>query len=137
MTMTEDELLSASRGLRSYTRHSSEDELLLAVTEALSLTGWRWQHVRRSDAAIVQGMTGWPDIIAIHPTRAIAMALELKADRGQVSGEQAAWGACLELVGIPFRIVRPDDLDSILRVIVGAVGPLTLDTPAVAEAARE
>ncbi|MBE3073132.1 MAG: hypothetical protein IMZ67_09170, partial [Acidobacteria bacterium] len=35
----------------------TEDELLMAVQTELNLGHWRWHHVRRSDAAISQGVS--------------------------------------------------------------------------------
>lgn len=109
---------------------ATEDELLIAITDALTLCGWRWFHIRRSDLATVQGAQGWPDVFAIHPTRGIAMALELKSTTGQPTAEQAAWLATLNLAGIPARLVRPADLDVMLEVITGKA------TPAMAGIAR-
>lgn len=102
-------------------RESSEDDLLLAVTQALTLCGWRWMHLRRSDLAIVQGSQGFPDIIAIHEGRGLAMALELKGDRGTPTGEQSAWLRAFARVGIEARVLYPRDLDAILPVITGQV----------------
>lgn len=97
----------------------SEDELLTGLTDALTLAGWRWFHMRRSDAAIVQGSQGWPDLFAVHPTRRLALAMETKSDSGRLTPDQAAWLAMLDLVGIPAVMVRPDDYDRMLNVILG------------------
>lgn len=110
----------------------TEEELLIAITDALTLFGWRWMHLRRSDLARVQGSQGWPDLIAIHPDRRLAMALELKTHTGRPTEDQAAWLAFLNLAGIPARIVRPMDLDLILEVITGKARPLGPGVPDVA-----
>lgn len=98
----------------------TEDELLAGVTDALTIGGWRWFHVRRSDKALTMGATGWPDIFAIHPHRG-AMALELKRAGGRLDPEQAVWIAWLNMAGIPARVVEPRDYDLILSVILGRV----------------
>lgn len=111
MMLSEDELMAA------YRHSGSEDELLATVTEALTLCGWRWQHVRRSDLAIVQGTPGFPDVIAVRGP--MVLALELKREDGRPTGEQVAWLRALGAAGILAAIVRPSDLDDLLLVITG------------------
>ena len=53
----------------------NEDELLIGVTDALTLGGWLWTHVRRSDLAITQGSPGVPDLWAVHYERRLFIAL--------------------------------------------------------------
>lgn len=96
----------------------TEDELLDGITEAMTLAGWRWMHVRRSDLAVVQGYQGFPDIYAVHPGRHLALALELKTEHGQLTGEQGAWIAALNDTGGNAIVIRPADYDRILRVIL-------------------
>lgn len=131
--MTEGELM------RAYRRSASEDELLTTVAEALTLAGWLWTHVRRSDRAQTMGTAGWPDIFAVHPTRHLALALELKAHRGSITDGQGHWMRSLNAVGIPAAIVNPDNLDSILAVIIDSAKVIdspTLDREDVAKALR-
>ena len=102
----------------------TEDELLTGLTDAMTLSGWWWMHVRRSDQAIIQGMQGFPDIFAVHPTRRQALAWELKSDKGQPTYEQHAWMHAISLVvdGCPGvwdgRIVRPADYDAALGFVL-------------------
>ena len=95
-------------------RAMTEDELLTAVTEALELYGYLWTHSRRSDKALTMGHQGVPDIIAARRGRVVF--LELKTEKGQLSGEQWAWMVALnhDFDGLA-RIVRPSNLDDILR----------------------
>jgi hypothetical protein len=99
----------------------TEEELLAGITEALTLAGWRWSHHRRSDLAQMQGMPGLPDIIAVHPTRKIVLAWELKGEGGRVTGDQVAWIAGLAApdATIDARILYPAHYDRALALIVG------------------
>lgn len=130
MPLTEDDLMAGYRARRS----TEEDDLLLAVTEAMQLTGWRWTHARRSDLAQLQGSQGVPDIIAAR--QGVGLALELKSAHGQPTPEQLLWLADLALVGLHALVIRPDDLDQLLTVITrGAAWQLALNTLAVKTAA--
>ena len=103
----------------------SEDELLLGLTQALTLAGWRWSHHRRSDQALLQGDPGLPDIIAVHPTRSRALAWELKGTAGRPTGDQVAWiaGLAAPALRVDARILWPADYDRALNVIVGIEDP--------------
>lgn len=114
MRLTEEELV------RGYQGTATEDELLIAVTDALTLCGWRWMHVRRSDLAVVMGSQGWPDVVALRG--GLGLALELKSTAGRPTGEQVAWLRELRAAGLSALVIRPDDLDDLLRVIVGRDG---------------
>ena len=94
-------------------RAMSEDELLTAVTEALTARGYRWIHERRSDLAQQIGFPGWPDIFAVGHGR--ILSLELKTETGRVDPEQSAWLVSLQAVGVDTRILRPRDLNDFLR----------------------
>lgn len=101
----------------------SEEELLAGVTEALTLAGWLWSHPRRSDLAQTMGNPGIPDIIAVHPTRRLVLAWELKGSRGQPTGDQARWIAAMSPsdTRIDARVLWPLDYDRALALIVGKV----------------
>lgn len=102
------------------TTPATEDELLIGITDALSLAGWRWTHARRSDAAVMMGDPGVPDIIAVHPTRPLILAWELKGPKGRPTGDQVAWIAALAPhETVDARVVYPADYDDALRVILG------------------
>jgi hypothetical protein len=102
-------------------RPMTEDELLTGITDALTLAGWRWFHVRRSDQAIVQGHQGWPDVFAVHVPRHLALALECKTAEGRLTGDQAIWLHDLNASasGVSAVTIRPGDYDRILSVILG------------------
>lgn len=109
---------------RETLRAMTEDELLQGITDALTIAGWRWFHVRRSDLAVVQGHQGWPDVFAVHPLRPrVALVMELKTATGQLTGDQGAWIALLRLAGLEAVVIRPDDYDRILAVILDGRAP--------------
>ena len=97
----------------------SEDDLLRGITDALTVGGWRWHHVRRSDRAIQQGQGGWPDIFALHPERGETFVAELKAEHRRVEPLQADWLEVFGACGIPARVIRPAQYDATWRWLVG------------------
>ena len=95
----------------------TEDDLLSAIGDALTITGRRWMHVRRSDRALSMGAPGFPDVLAVVGDRLIAW--ELKAAYGAMTADQGAWLRALSGVRrIDARLIRPDDLDACLDGIV-------------------
>lgn len=106
-----------SRDLWERSNPMSEDELQGGIADALTLSGWRWMHIRRSDR-VTMGMVGFPDIIATHPDRAVALAWELKAQAGLATPEQVAWVKALDGRIIDSRIIRPEDYDAALDAIL-------------------
>lgn len=110
----------------------TEDELYAGITEALTLAGWRWMHIIRSDGVMTgTGASGWPDLVAVHDRRAHLLIWELKAARGQATADQWAWIGPLAVVatklsGAPAgyahfdaRVLYPADYDAALSYIVG------------------
>jgi VRR-NUC domain len=99
-------------------RAMTEDELLQAITEAATLTGWRWTHVRRSDLGILQGHQGFPDLVLARRGR--VLFLELKAHDGRLAPNQVAWLDALSGAGsgdireVDVLVVRPSMLDDVL-----------------------
>lgn len=95
----------------------TEDDLLSGLTDALTLGGWRWTHILNS-RGVTMGYSGLPDIIAAHPSFRVNLALELKDDKGQPTPDQVAWLHALHDKPTVAKIVRPDDYDLMLRVIL-------------------
>lgn len=93
-------------------RYMSEDELLQAITEAATLYGWRWFHIRRSDKALQMGHPGFPDLIVCRGAQMLVM--ELKSAKGTLTADQARWLGAFGTVGIEYAVVRPADLDKVL-----------------------
>lgn len=109
--------------LERYQRAATEDELLVAITDALSFFGWRWSHVRRSDRAITMGHQGVLDITAARYPR--VLFIELKSETGQLTTEQMAWVLAIagqnpaeRQPGHPeIYVWRPSDLDRALAIL--------------------
>lgn len=107
------------------TAPTTEDEMLAGLTDALTLAGWLWTHARRSDLALMMGSPGLPDIIAVHPTRRLILAWELKGPHGQPTGDQVAWIAALAPhPTVDARVIWPAQYDAALRVIFDFDGSL-------------
>jgi hypothetical protein len=101
----------------------TEEELLAGLTDALTIAGWRWTHVRRSDG-VTMGNVGLPDLIAVHPTRDLVLAWELKSRTGIPTGDQLAWLRGFQAArGVDARLVRPAQYDDALSIILGMVRP--------------
>lgn len=97
----------------------SEADLLIGITQALTIAGWRWTHIRDSHGVTV-GDVGLPDIIATHPSRGLSLAWELKGSNGKPTGDQVAWIAGLSAAqGVDARILWPADYDHALELITG------------------
>lgn len=100
----------------------TEDELLSAITDALTLYGYRWTHPRRSDKALTMGHAGVPDIIAAR--HGVVWFIDLKSARGRLDAEQFAWMHALgwsedfpnltNLDRVRLRVWWPEDLDRAL-----------------------
>lgn len=95
----------------AYTNAMTEEELLVAITEAATFLGWRWHHVRRSDKAIQQGHSGFPDLVLAKEGR--VYFLELKSKAGQPTPDQLAWCEALPNA----YVITPRDLDRVLSVL--------------------
>lgn len=98
----------------------TEDELFEGITQALTIAGWRWSHIRDS-RGITVGDSGLPDIIAVHPTRGLVLAWELKGTNGKPTGDQVAWIAGMSAPGVKLdaRILYPGHYDRALAFITG------------------
>jgi hypothetical protein len=111
----------------------TENDLLIAVTEALTLHGWLWTHPRRSDKALTMGTPGVPDIIAVkeatdrEPGR--LLFIELKREDAKPTLDQQRWLDALRILKVPeyllepgsqlprmdVRVLRPSGLDAFLE----------------------
>jgi VRR-NUC domain len=98
----------------------SEDDFQKAVTDALTLFGWRWCHFRpartqRGWRTALSGSPGFPDIVAVRGDRIIYV--ELKAMNGELRDEQRAWLSNLGAAGADCHCWRPSDWPFIERLI--------------------
>ena len=102
------------------TAGSDEDAYLTGLIEAAYAGGWRIHHDRRSDLALTQGHPGFPDILAVHPGRGLAIAWEVK-DQGHATQDQAGWLAALRAAGIDARVIQPDAYDQCVELLLGSI----------------
>lgn len=70
-------------------RSVSEDDLQDAILGKAHFTGWLCYHVRQSKAGVVQGDTGFPDLVLARGGRVVYA--ELKDELGQLSPAQERW----------------------------------------------
>lgn len=93
----------------------SEAELFESVRAHLK--AFHWMHFHTYDSR--RSNPGFPDIIAVKPGR--LLVIELKAERGRLTGEQELWLHELKLAGAEPHVWHPSDLSSglIERVLRG------------------
>lgn len=101
----------------------TENDLLVGLLEAAQLSGWLCHHDRRSDLARQQGQPGFPDIIAVHPTRGRICAMEVKSERGTFRPGQADWLAAFLGAGVDTFVVRPDTYDEAITYLLDRAHP--------------
>lgn len=87
------------------------------VTQLLTMTGWRWLHVRKSVGkgrkwATTTNIKGWPDLAPCWSARQPGriLALELKVPPDKLSADQEACRVELVAAGVEFHVVTPSDL---------------------------
>jgi hypothetical protein len=98
----------------------TESEFQRTVCEALRVLGWRFCHFRpgrtsRGWRTPITGDAGYPDITAVRGDRVVFV--ELKAEKGRLSQEQATWLAALGRAGQSVHCWRPSDWDVIEEVL--------------------
>jgi hypothetical protein len=97
----------------------SEAELQQGILDALAAGGWLYHSIRRSDLAIQQGMSGWPDVVALHPQRRETFVAELKSATGRLDPLQTLWLDTFRECGYRVHVITPDDYDDTVRWLVG------------------
>jgi len=95
------------------------------VTDALSLHGYAWLHVHplmtrsggwRTPTSGTMA-AGWPDLVAMHPTRGTTLFIELKAQRGVLSASQRHVHDLLRQAGHRVYVWRPNQLAEVLEAL--------------------
>lgn len=92
-----------------------------ALVELAHLHRWRVAHFR--PARTLHGWRvagqydakGWPDLVLVRPPRVVA--IEVKAEGGTVTPEQARWLEDLKACGIETHVVMPSDFGAIVMVL--------------------
>ena len=90
----------------------TERDFQQQVIDLARLCGWRIAHFRparteRGWRTAVQGDTGWPDLVLCRPP--VTLFRELKAEKGKLTDDQAAWLAQLAACGLDTDTWRPSD----------------------------
>lgn len=88
------------------------------VRKLLTGLGWRLYHTydsRKSD-------TGFPDLVAVSPSRRRVVYLELKREKTKLTGDQARWILDLLAAGAEVYVARPRNLQALARAL-GTANP--------------
>lgn len=99
----------------------SEEDFQTWLIDALRMAGFLVYHQRpaqdRRDrwATALQGDEGFPDIVAAKP--GCLILAELKSEKGQIRGSQAAWLAALDQGPAEAYIWRPQDRPEIMQIL--------------------
>jgi VRR-NUC domain len=98
----------------------TEKDFQKAVTDALTVFGWRWCHFRPARTnpcwrTAMSGSPGFPDLVAVRGDRIIYV--ELKAANGELRDEQRSWLSALGAAGAEVHCWRPSDWPVIERLI--------------------
>jgi VRR-NUC domain len=98
----------------------TEKDFQKAVTDALTVFGWRWCHFRpartnRGWRTAMSGSPGFPDLVAVRGDRIIYV--ELKAANGELRDEQRSWLSALGAAGAEVHCWRPSEWPVIERLI--------------------
>lgn len=102
----------------------SETAFQQTIVDLAQLLGWSCMHVRRSKVrndqwATATSIPGWPDLFMWHTEQKRVIAVEVKAQRGQVTPEQTEVLAQLKAAGIETYVWKPSDADEAERVLRG------------------
>jgi hypothetical protein len=93
----------------------TEEQLHEAITGAATAYGWRWHHIRRSDAAVSQGHPGFPDLVLLR--RDAILVIETKAEGGRYQPGQREWLDAFGRAGAYALVARPSDEDRVLEIL--------------------
>ena len=96
-----------------------EDDVMKGVMDAAGFGGWMSFHVGRSDLGLVQGTSGFPDVVLVHPGRRRLLVLELKREDGRYRPGQAEWLEAFRRAGVDARTIRPGDLEALEDELLG------------------
>lgn len=102
----------------------TEAEWQETVVATMHALGWKHLHVRRSIGkgrhwVTATNVVGWPDLFAWHEGQRRTIAVELKAEDGQLSDHQDAVLASLSAAGVDCYVWRPSDYPEAVRVLRG------------------
>jgi hypothetical protein len=110
---------------RAPTAHETLQE---QVTDLLTMTGWRWLHVRKSIAwskgkgrgyQTTTNRKGWPDLAPIWSARQPSrhLAIEIKVPPDHLSSDQEEVRDELIAAGFEYYVITPADLDGLPAIL--------------------
>lgn len=95
------------------------------VLDAARMHGWRTAHFRAARTGsggwatpVAGDGAGFPDLVLAHPHQGV-LFIELKTRRGRLTPAQQVWGDTLTRAGAAWYVWRPQDRDTVLRVLAG------------------
>jgi hypothetical protein len=92
----------------------TEKAFQATIVQAARYAGWRVYWVWNS----MHSPKGWPDVVCLKDGR--ILIYEVKTEQGRIRPEQLECLALLQAAGIPARIVRPSDFDSVFAELQDA-----------------
>jgi len=95
-------------------------DILISVAKRY---GWLVHHdlpaqsSRGNWATHVQGDTGFPDLVLLHPSSGKLYIAELKSDKGKLTPGQKRWLMAFESAGIYNTVLKPNDMEYALYLL--------------------
>lgn len=111
----------------------TESEWQAQVCDLARTMGWKVTHfgtlrTAKSWATPVRyDGKGFPDLVLVHPERAITMFRELKGAKTPLTAEQVRWGQWLTAAGADWAVWRPSDWHTVAAVLTGGRALLPLE----------
>lgn len=85
------------------------------VRDLAETLGYRRYHTFNSRLSD----TGFPDWVLVHPQRQRVVFLELKREKGKLTGQQVGWVRDLYVAGAEVYVARPRHLQALAAVLSG------------------
>jgi len=106
----------------------SESEFLGQVVALARLCGWLVYHAlpgrtARGWRSGTQGDPGFPDVLAVHARRGLAVACELKVGRKKPTPGQTQWVLALRAAGVQAHVFTEKDWPAIEALLKGEDTP--------------
>lgn len=102
----------------------TEAQLQSAIIEAAHIGGFMVAHFRPAQTAkgwrtpVAADGAGFPDLVLAHPFRGVFF-IECKSERGKLLPDQHRWAKALCSSGAEWHVLRPSDLESAKRWLIG------------------
>lgn len=92
----------------------TEAELQQSIIDAAGKLGYRHYHTRDSRRSDY----GWPDLVLVHEVFRRVLFIEVKSAGGKVTPSQESWLDALARCGQEVYIVRPEQYEEIIEVLM-------------------